>query len=1031
MTNGAYLRYPHLHGELVTFVADDDVWVAPLEGGRAWRFTADRVPVSHPFFSPDGGRIAWTSTREGAPEVFVADLDGGEGERLTHWGDELTGVRGWSEDGRVIAISSVGQGARNRTWAHAVPLDGGAAERLPYGWVGDVSVSDARVAVVSANNTEASRWKRYRGGRAHKLWVDTSGDGVFTRLFADSAAQYWSARWVGERLAFLADHEGVGNLYSVLPDGSDLRKHTSHEQFYARHATTDGRRIVYSHAGDLWLTELDGEPRKLDITLGGPRPGRAPAPVPNTIESFAPDSAGRASTVEIRGTAHWLTHRDGPAGALRAEPGVRVRLPQPLDGEGKAVWVSDADGEDTLEIGAPGGPRRTIGGDLGRVLALKAAPDGKHVALAAHDGRLLLVTVDTGQVRELDRTAYGDVSGLTFSPDSAWLAWVHPHDDWLKQIRMARVEGGGPIDVTPVRFNDHSPAFTLDGRYLAFLSERTFDPVYDSQVFDVSFANSCKPYLVPLKATTPSPLDPSLLGRGWEPEENGEEPVRVEVDAEGLDQRVVALPVPAGRYGNLRAAKDALLWLRLPLNGVLGNGVDQERPVLERYDLAKRCKSELAKDVTLFEVGGDRVVMHGKNGLRVRPASEGDDVVTVELDRITIVVDPVAEWRQMYQEAARLMRDHFWRDDMDGVDWQAAVDRYAPLVERIGCRSELMDLLWEVQGELATSHAYVIEPLPTGRQGKLGADLVRDGDAWRVGRILPGESSDHSARSPLLAPGVAVREGDEIVAVNGRAVDPVRGPAASLSGTAGRAVELTVRPAAGGEIRRVVVTPLGDDRPLRYHDWVRNRRALVRELSGGRLGYLHIPDMMANGWANFHRDIHVETGLEGLIVDVRENRGGHLSNLVLEKVSRPVTGWAHSRGYSAIREPENSPRGPVVAVTDEFAASDGDIVSAGFKNRAIGPLVGTRTWGGVVGIDMRYALVDGLMVTQPRYGLWLKDHGWEVENHGVEPDVEVVITPQDRVAGRDPQLEKAVELALAALAERPAAVPPELPAPRS
>ncbi|TMR88547.1 S41 family peptidase, partial [Nonomuraea basaltis] len=1025
MTNGEYLRYPHLHGDVVTFVADDDVWLAPLAGGRAWRFTADRVPVSDPRFSPDGARIAWTSGREGAPEVFVAEIDGPEGERLTHWGSATTGVRGWTDDGNVLAITSAGQSYRIRNWAYAVPLDGGPATRLPYGWVSDVAVSGARVATVSALWREPSQWKRYRGGMAGKIWVDADGAGEFSRLFADSTAQYWSAGWVGDRLVFLADIDGAGNVYSALPDGSDLRKHSSHEEFYARHATSDGERVIYSHAGDLWLLEsLDAEPYRLDVRLGGPRPGRAKRPAPMRVSAYSPDATGRASAVEIRGTAHWVPHRDGPAGALRVRPGVRVRLPRVLDADGRAVWVSDAGGEDGLEIGTPGGEVRTLAaGQLGRVLELEAAPGGKHAAVATHDGRLLVVDLESGDLRELDRTTQGDISGLTFSPDSGWLAWEHPHHEPLSQIRMGRIDGTSVIDVTPVRFADYDPVFTKDGKHLAFLSVRTFDPVYDAHVFDLSFPYGCKPYIVPLQAGTPSPFDPSLQGRGFNGEDDkpakddkkDDTPPRTEVDPEGLASRVVPVPVPSGRYGNLRTARDALLWLRYPLTGRLGDGTEPtQETVLERYDLKKRAKSELGKEVRSFEVSGDgtRLVTNGKNGLQTRAATEGDEVVTIDLDRVTVQVDPVSEWRQGFQEAGRLMRDHFWREDMNGVDWQGVLDRYAPLVERIGAHSELIDLLWEAQGELGTSHAYAAAPNggpdPRRRQGLLGADLTRDADGvWRVERILPGETSDHAARSPLLAPGVAVRAGDAIIAVGGRPVDPVRGPLPLLAGTANQPIELTVRPESGGDPRRVVVSPIADETQLRYHDWVESRRALVRQASGGRLGYLHVPDMVASGWAQLHRDLRTEMARDGLVVDMRENSGGHLSELVLEKLSRKVTGWARARGYEPMRYPEDSPRGPIVTITDEFAASDGDIVSAGIKNRGIGPLVGTRTWGGVIGIDSRYTLVDGTRVTQPRYSFWLEGPGWGVENHGVDPDIEVVITPQDRAAGRDPQLDKA------------------------
>ncbi|MFC9290869.1 S41 family peptidase, partial [Streptomyces sp. NPDC057052] len=340
--------------------------------------------------------------------------------------------------------------------------------------------------------------------------------------------------------------------------------------------------------------------------------------------------------------------------------------------------------------------------------------------------------------------------------------------------------------------------------------------------------------------------------------------------------------------------------------------------------------------------------------------------------------------------------------------------------------------LWEVHGELGTSHAYVVPRGHGGgaRQGLLGADISRHGDGgWRIDRILPSETSDPDARSPLAAPGVAVRAGDAVLAVAGHPVDPVTGPGPLLVGTAGRAVELTVSPAGGGEPRHAVVVPVGDEGPLRYHAWVADRRAYVHEASGGRLGYLHVPDMQAPGWAQIHRDLRVEVAREGLVVDVRENRGGHTSQLVVEKLARRIVGWDVPRGMRPYSYPEDAPRGPVVAVADEFSGSDGDIVNAAVKALGIGPVVGTRTWGGTIGIDSRYRLVDGTLVTQPKYAIWLEGHGWGVENRGVDPDVEVVTRPQDHVAGRDAQLEEAVRLALLALEETPAKTAPPLPRP--
>ncbi|MGV9644695.1 S41 family peptidase, partial [Streptomyces sp. NPDC003514] len=752
-----------------------------------------------------------------------------------------------------------------------------------------------------------------------------------------------------------------------------------------------------------------------------------------------------------------VTHRSGPARALAAEPGVRARLPRTFraDGEEWVVWVTDAEGEDALEFApatglAPGAtPRRLAAGRLGRVLELAVAPDGSRAAVAAHDGRLLFVERESGEVREVDRSADGPVSGLVFSPDSAWLAWAHPGPDPLSQLKLANTTDLSVSEATPLRFRDYAPAFTLDGKHLAFLSTRAFDPVYDEHVFDLAFVVGSRPHLITLAATTPSPFGPQRHGRAFDAPDKDETPdsegtPATRIDLEGLADRIVPFPVEAARYGHLRAAKDGVLWLRHPVRGVLGAaraGLDDPEPKteLERYDLVRRRVEHLADDADHFEVSGDgkRVLLWTDGRLRVVPSDrrpsgdeDGDSNVAVDLGRVRQRVDPSAEWRQMFEETGRIMRDHFWRADMNGVDWAGVLDRYRPLLDRVATHDDLVDLLWEVQGELGTSHAYVGGHGHGGGpgQGLLGADISRHEDgSWRIDRILPSETSDPEARAPLAAPGVAVRPGDAIAAVAGVPVDPVTGPGPLLVGTAGKPVELTVSPAGGGDARHTVVVPVADEQPLRYHAWVADRRAYVHERSGGRLGYLHVPDMQAPGWAQIHRDLRVEVAREGLVVDVRENGGGHTSQLVVEKLARRIVGWELPRGMRPYSYPLDAPRGPVVAVANEFSGSDGDIVNAAIKALGLGPVVGTRTWGGVIGIDSRYHLVDGTLVTQPKYAIWLEGYGWDVENHGVDPDVEVVQRPQDWAAGRDAQLDEAIRIALEALETTPAKTPPALP----
>ena len=1031
-------------------------WLASLReaadghGTRAWRMTADQAPVLHPRLNPSATHVAWTSTRDGsrsvgrgAPrEAYAVPAEGGPARRLTYWGDRFATVRGWVSDNEVLVLSRTGQHSSMKTWAFAVPL-GGPARRLDYGPAGDVAVCDGAVLVGSAMNfepAEPAQWKRYRGGAGGKIWFSPDGS-RYTRIFADVGDNLVNPMFVGPRVVFLSDHEGTGALYSALPDGTDLRRHTDLGQYYARHATTDGQRVVYQHAGEIWLLEsLDAEPVRLDIRLSGVRSGRASHPVSakSHLGSFTLDSSGRVLGAEVRGTVHWLPALDGPARALLAEPGVRGRLPVVIPGTDAVACASDNGGEDGLDvIPADGSAAKRIGhGEFGRILELAVAPDGRTAAVACADGRLLAVALDGEPViTEIARSTNAEVAGLAFSPDSALLAWSQPWrpDRGASQIRLARLADGTVTDVTPRRFDDNWPAFTLDGKYLALLSNRAFDPVFDAHHWDLGFLPGVRPYLVPLLATTPSPFAPELNGRPAEPEGPGEVPAAVGLDVAGLAERIVPFPVAAGRYDKLRAVRDGVVWLELPRAGELGEtviGAAEEQPEsrLVRYDLAERRRSVEVGALDDYAVSADgaRLAYRRSESLEIKPTGV-DEVVSVDLDRIRVTVQPLAEWTQMYHETWRLMRDNFWRADMAGVDWAAMADRYRPLLDRIGSADDLHDVLWELQGEMGSSHAGVLPPAAGGdlalAQGLLGADVepAEDG-TWRIARILPGESSVIGARSPLAAPGVAAAPGDLIVAVAGRPVDPDLGPNALLAGQADQPVELTLR--RDGADRRAVVVPLASEQAARYYDLVARQRAAVCEASGGRLGYLNIPDMMGRGWAEFHRDMYTEFQRDGLIVDLRDTQGGDAGQLVAEKLARRIIGWVVSRYEEPSSYPADAPRGPIVAITDEYASSGGDLVIQALKSYRIATVVGARTWGGVRGVDLKYELIDGTLVAQPKYAFWFADVGWAAENHGVDPDVEVTIAPHDWAAGRDPQLDTAVRLALQALEERTPAAPP-------
>jgi tricorn protease len=1172
MTSSSYFRFPHLHGDLVTFVAEDDVWIAPLGGGRAWRVSALQLPARNPRFTPDGKKLVWTVVQGTAPEVVSADVDGGGYRQLTYFGHSTTRVKGFTAGGSVVVTSAFRQAESRHTYAYSVPLDGGWAEELPFGPVESVAfgpeVGDERPVVVgSVLSREPAWWKRYRGGTAGKLWIDTDGNGEFERLVPELNGNLADPMWVGGRIAFLSDHEGYGNLYSVLPSGKDLRRHTDHEDFYVRHAATDGQRIIFESAGELWvLPDLGADAVRLDITLGSASQSRRPALLKTSkhLGAVVPDTTGAASAVEAHGTIHWLRHKDGPSRIIEATPGVRGRLPRPL-GDGRIAYIADHDGVEALHIkaivaavphtsgavpvparaavepqsdagapeAAPGAEEATPlprpvpaagaavlaggstfapapdgeqaggqqsddgrqrdavqadvqqadvapeGGGTGseaqaaaagtdparfvipvpsRASSLEASPDGRCLALGTSFGEVYVVDTRTGSLSLLASIGEGTIADLAWSADSRWLAWSEPVTSFgaRSRLRLADPEhpDTGPVDVTDGRFGDKSPVFTPDGKYLAFLSNRSFDPVYDGHSFDLSFPSPIKPYLVALAAGTPSPFGPAVAPDAeTAPDETLEgtsaeasDVPEVLVDAEGLAHRVISVPVPQGNYTSLAATDGALLWLDWALSGVTGDGKASQddkdaRPSLVRFELDRKKQSTLVESLDSFRLSGDRtkVVLVSDKQVQVVPSDakadeESGKLVKVDLGRIRVMMDPLSMWGQAFDEAWRLQRDFFWAEDMAGQDWEGVHRRYRPLVDRLGSHDDLVDLLWELHGELGTSHAYV-RPSPVTEngsqgQGRLGADLAHTPAGWEITRILAGESSDPLATSPLARPGVDAKAGDVLLAVDGVPLTADVTPAMQLVGAAGRAVELTLLNGAGhggaaGTQRRVAVVPVKDEERLRYQEWVASNRRTVREASDGTFGYLHVPDMMANGWAQLHRDLDTETALDGLIVDVRRNRGGHTSQLVAELIGRKVTGWSMPRGEKPRTYPHHAPRGPVIVLADEFAGSDGDIITQVSKLRGIGPVIGTRTWGGVVGIDNRFALADGTGVTQPRYATWFGDGvGWSVENYGVDPDIEVTFPPHAYAAGRDPQLEYGIGALKEMIQELPTDRPP-------
>ena len=1163
--HAAYLRHPDVRGDLVTFTAANDVWLAPLAGGRAWRLTDEGAPVGYPRFSPDGAHIAFTSRTSGGPEVWVIPTEGDTApRRLTAWGRPSTKVAGWLPDGRVLATSSYGAPIARDAQLWAIDLDG-TAELLPLGRSGEVAIHPSGTTVVATPwRRDQASWKHYQGGTAVKLWISRE-DVPLDGSAEDHAARSWEPlldevlasklriAWYGDRLLFASDTPGPGaaltdrasaNLWSVAADGSDLRSHTSltSAEGYLREPATDGSSIVFSSRGRLFaMDSLEAAPREVEVLVSGVGASRVPRPASpsENLLAMRPLHDARASVVEWRGSVHALTHRGGPSRLLAGACGLRLREARPLGRTPFALFVSDAEaladreeggvGSDVLALARLDGGGEEIRldvGPIGRILHAIPSPDGSKIAISTHDNVVRLVTLrgleDPAKVsqrtptadpaasaweqdaehavpaprldgvREVGRSTGGEVRDLAWSPDGRWLVWAEPNSWQLSRLMISDTDDPEPTGraLTTGKFQDSAPAFSADGKHLALLSLRTFETVYDDMVFDLGFVNAERPFLLPLEHTTPDPFGPHPDGWGAEAEKDAKDggggtetastgegsgsadathvggaahaaseqpatshsaagadeaqrPPATRIDLDSVESRLVPFPVVSGYYSHLTAVSGGFVWLRHPQQGVLGSaraGVkdDAPKPTLEHWSLADRKLTVLAEGVTDLSASGDGetlVVTQGEQRVQIPAARKVEDEdparIVIDTSRMRLTVDPVKERRGMLWDNYRIMAQQYWRADMDGMDWHAMTSWYDPVIERLVTDDDFQDMMWEVQGELGTSHAYVqgkvYQADPPMLPAHLGADLeLRDG-RWVITRILPGDSSDPDARSPLLAPGVGAQVGDAVIRVDGRPVHR-EGVEAALVGAADKPTELVLL--RDGAEHRVAVTPLADDSALRYQAWVAARRELVEELSGGRLGYLHIPDMVSSGWAQMHRDLREASTKEGLVVDVRYNSGGHTSQLVTDRIARRVLSWGYPRHERPGTYPAFAPRGAVVLVTNQEAGSDGDIVNAVSRALEVGPIIGTRTWGGVIGIDGRYDLVDGTGVTQPKYASWFEGEDWAIENYGVEPDIEVPLPPNAWVAGEDPQLSRGVTEALALLEEEPAAVAPPLPAPR-
>ncbi len=1064
----AYFRYPAIHDDRIVFSAEADLWIAPAQGGLARRLTSHAGNEYFAFFSPDGNQIAFSAQYDGNVDVFTISAEGGEPRRLT-WHPSVDEVIGWTPDGKAVLFRSNRASPQGNSEIWQVPASGGDPERLPIGYASRLSMNaETGQWAFNRSSWENATWKRYRGGTAPQIWVGSPAKADYRQVSTFDGSNAFPM-WHGGRIWYLCDKGGTMNIWSMKPDGTDLQRHTDFKDWDARWPAMgpDGR-IVFVLGGDVHVFDpRDKSERKVEIELPSDRAltrSRYPDAASNlTWFDLSPD--GDRIAVTTRGEVFSVPVKKGVTLPVTRGSGARESWGS-FDNEGKRlIYVTDEPGEEEIRIRdawGRGEPKVVKpAGQSGWHFAPILSPDGKWVAYGDQTQALWVIPAGGGAPRQVDKSTQAEIREYAWSPDSRWLAYSKAFPTQYSGIYVYDTKAPAVHAISGPATDDFSPAWDPDGRYLYFLSHRNINPVVGSQDWDNVEVKNVRPYLVLLRKDVTNPLaereglpeDESkakkdgktgtekakkATGKEDEKSKKPEPPKPVDIDFDGIADRVVAFDVPIGRYTGLLATSSHVYYVSMPVKGYAESGEPSGESgsgnTLMFFELEKRKVKPFMEDVTSYALAAKAkkiAVMKKKGEIYVVDASSAPSDLSeakVDMSDVVIDLDPREEWAQMYSEAWRHQRDFFWDSGLGGLDWKKVRDQYATLLPRLSTRADVRDLMGQMIGELNNSHTYVWggDPgvaVPQVSVGLLGADLKREGAAYRVERIYRGDPADNVV-SPLRAPGADLKEGDYILAVNHVPFGAGHSFYSYFENLAERSVMLTVnsRNAKEGS-RDVVVETIPGEGELRYADWVRRNREYVAQKTGGKVGYVHLPDMGRRGLIEFNTWFYPQLDRGGLIVDARWNGGGNVSQMIVERLRRKVVSFDRSRGGGLYPWPNSVVNGPFVVMTNEFAGSDGDIFPAAIQREKLAPVIGKRSWGGVVGIRGDKLLVDGGMLTEPEYAWWEPQGGWTIENHGVDPDIVVENMPEDVAKGVDMQLDRSIDEVLRLGRVHPPVVP--------
>lgn len=1065
------LRRPTVSADMVAFEYGGDLWVVPRAGGMARRLTSTPSVETDPQFSPDGSLIAYTATVAGNPDVYLISTDGGAPKRLTyHPGGDF--VRGWTPDGKRIvfgstrgAVPTPGANSYLRLWT--VAAGGGLPERLPMprAFAGTYS-PDGRhlayqplgVAFFAANWAEPqySQWRRYRGGRTEPIHVMDLGDYSETTLpWTDSNDT--DPMWIGGSVFFLSDRDGVVNLYESAPGSSQAKQLTQHRNFDIMSASAGPGAIAYEQAGYIHLLDVaSGRSEQLNIVVAGDFPWAQPElkKVAALIANAAPSPTGARAAFEARGDIYTVAAGGAGYRNLTHSSGAHDRNPAWSPDGTHLAWLSDATGEDRLMIGDQ------TGASAPRAITLPSpayfadpvwSPDARHLLLRDSHASLWIVDVGTGHFTTIDTDTYDDPGRgfeAAWSPDSRWIAYSKSLDSHMRAIFLYSVAEGKTHQITDGLSDAISPSFDAAGKYLYLLASTNYALSagwLDMSAMERPVRRSI--YLVVLGAHEPSPLlppssdeparavgaDTTAAAQRPNPRvppaarQAAGAPARVVVDLEGIQERIVPLAVPAANYASLAAGSPGtFFYLERRPQPSLGRPPTQ----LWQFQLATGRSRPFLEGVSSYAVSADgKKLLYnaGRNRWGMiptdRPAKPGDG--TLAVDQLQTVVDPKAEWAEIFRETWRAQREFFYDAKMHGNDWTAIYHKYEGFVPYVEHRADLAYLIATVGGELTVGHSYVegegdVPDTAHVNVGLLGADLAIDHGRYRIQHIYTAGQWNPQLHAPLAVPGLGVEEGDYVLEVNGRELAPPTNPYSLFIGTAGRPTTLRVShgPTLEGA-RQVSVVPIPDDEALRTQAWVDENRRTVDRLSGGRLGYVWLPNTSVAGYTAFNRYFFAQRGKQGVVIDERYNQGGTVADYIVDQMSRQLMGYFAERAGAIVTEPMVGLLGPKVMIINESAGSGGDALPYYFRVAKLGPLVGTRTWGGLVGTLGVPPTIDRGGITAPDLAFFDTAGRWAVENEGITPDIEVENTPAEVIQGHDPQLERAVAEALKLLAEHP------------